>query len=57
MAQTAGEDRIFSQGIDLGFSVSHSVRDAYSKGRVTTKKVVKLKNICPKPEEIFFLCL
>ena len=35
MAQTAGEDRIFSQGIDLGFSVSHSVRDAYRKGSVS----------------------
>ena len=31
MAQTAGQDRMFTQGMDLGFSVSHSPKDVYSK--------------------------
>ena len=52
MAQTAGEERMLSQGMDLGFSVSHSARDTYSEGS-NNKRGRESK----KPEEIFFLCV
>ena len=31
MAQTAGLERMLTQGMDLGFSLSHSAKDVYSK--------------------------
>ena len=59
MAQTAGQDRMFTQGMDLGFSISHSASEAYSEGsgkkRYRKGVKVQLINISPKPEEIFFL--
>ena len=53
MAQTAGQDRMLTQGMDLGFSVSHSARDAYSNSKGSDNKEVVTK-FSPNLKKYFF---